>query len=69
MLGTHVDDVLYACKPGFEYLLDPIFESYDVKKIEEGEFRFCGREIKQDAEYNITVTCRDTVEKTENIAH
>ena len=33
MLGTHVDDVLYACKPGFEYLLDPIFKSYDVKKM------------------------------------
>ena len=49
MLGTHVDDVLHAFKLGFEYLLDPIFESYDVKKSKEVNF------VSVDAKSNRTL--------------
>ena len=64
MLGTHVDDLMYACKPGYEHLLQPIFDTFEVKTFEERSFRFCGREIEQDDSCNIFVTCRGTAEKT-----
>ena len=64
MLGTHVDDLMYACKPGYEQMLTSLFDTFEVKQFEEGNFRFCGREIAQDDSGNITVTCKDTAVKT-----
>lgn len=63
MLATHVDDLLWSAKPGYEYLMEKVLKEFDVRKVDESEFRFCGREIAQDDEYNIKVTCKDTAEK------
>ena len=32
-------------------------------KMSARSFRFCGKEIEQDRDYNVTVTCRDTTEQ------
>ena len=63
MLATHVDDICFACKPGYEHRVKEILDFFDIRKEEDTEFRFCGREIKQDAHGNISVTCKDTSEK------
>jgi len=63
MLATHVDDICFACKPGYEHRVKEILDFFDIRKEEDTEFRFCGREIKQDADGNISVTCKDTSEK------
>ena len=49
MLITHVDDLCWAIMPGYEQHIDKILEEFVVNdaKIQEGEFRFCGKEIKQ----------------------
>ena len=59
MLATHVDDLLWACKPGYEHIVQGLLDKYTLKTIDQGAFRFCGREILQDDEFNITVRCRD----------
>ena len=65
MMVTHVDDLLYTCKPGYEHVVQKVLDFFAVnmKKVGEGSFRFCGREIVQDDQFNIRVTCRDTTEK------
>ena len=62
MLITHVDDMAWAAKPGYEFMIEKILKLFDMRKIVEDEFRFCGREVVQDAEGNITVTCKSTTE-------
>ena len=39
-----------------------ILDTFSVRKVEEGEFRFCGKEIKQLENFTIVVTCKDTTE-------
>ena len=48
MVGTHVDDILWAADPEYEKMIKKILATFDIRKIEEESFRFCGREITQD---------------------
>ena len=69
MIACHVDDLLYATKPGYESYIEKILEAFHVEKekISEKNFRFCGREIAQDDQKNIKVTCTATAEKIEPV--
>ena len=71
MMGTHVDDILFSCKPGYEQFVQKIQEAFQVEdsKVSEGEFRFCGREIAQGEDGSIKVTCKSTAEKIEPISY
>ena len=71
MMGTHVDDILFACKPGYENFVRKLQEALQVEdsKVSEGNFRFCGREISQEDDGSITVTCKSTAEKIEPISY
>ena len=65
MLGSHVDDLIYGSKPGYEHLVDKVLEIFSVRKTEQLNFRFCGREWVQDpVTFDIAITCQHT---TENI--
>ena len=39
-----------------------ILSVFNFRKVEEGSFRFCGREVDQDAESNIMIRCKSSVE-------
>jgi hypothetical protein len=67
MLATHVDDMIWGAKEGFEYLIDELLAKFSLKKVEQGNFRFCGREVRQDDDFTIHVTCKDNAEKVEVI--
>jgi hypothetical protein len=43
--------------------MQKILDAFDVREEQEGSFRFCGKEVVQDDEYNITVTAKDNTEK------
>ena len=60
MLGTHVDDILFATKEGQQGMVDKILAHFETKEVAEGKFRFCGKEIEQDESGSVRVTCRDT---------
>ena len=70
-MASHVDDSIYACKPGYEDVMKRIQKIFQVedKKISTGSFRFCGREISQAEDFTITATCKDTTEKLEKIKY
>ena len=47
MLGAQVDDLVWCCFEGSEYLVDRILKCFELKKTEQDKFRFCGREYAQ----------------------
>ena len=63
MMGTHVDDMMWAGFPETDSIIDKLFGNMELKHVKEGYFRFCGREYEQDADFNIKVTCKDNTEK------
>ena len=59
MLGTHVDDLLWAHTDEGKKLMDRVLSHFELGKIEEGEFRYCGRRFRQDSEYNVSIDTED----------
>ena len=59
-MGTIVDDAIYAIRPDHKWILDAIVANVVFGNIEDIPFRFCGREITHDEEFNVRVTCRQT---------
>ena len=66
MLATHVDDLLYAAKPGYEYIVDKLLAQFEVKDTKAGDFRSCGREHHQAYDCSIKVTANYNVEATKS---
>ena len=64
LAGAHVDDILWAAEPEYEgLLLNNLFSHFQVNQVEEGEFRFCGREYSQAEDFGVYVTCKHNTEK------
>ena len=64
IVGAHVDDIMWASNPKYDHILtDKVFKHFQLNKIEEDNFRFCGREYQQDDDFGIYITCKDNTEK------
>jgi len=63
-IGAHVDDMMWAAKPGFENIIPDMLKNFEVKEIFKNKFRLCGREYDQDTETkDVKITCKDNIEK------
>ena len=69
MLATHVDDMLWATKSGYEDRVQQLLDRYTIKTVESGTFRFCGREVIQHSDFSVSVKCKDTTEKLEPVRY
>ena len=70
MLATHVDDMLWATKSGYEDRVQQLLlDRYTIKTVESGTFGFCGREVTQHSDFSVSVKCKDTTEKTEPVRY
>ena len=67
MLATHVDDLIWACKTGYEDKVQTIINTLLLGKHERGSFRFCGLEYVQHENYEVTKTCQATTEKMNGV--
>ena len=67
MCGTHVDDLIWAAKPEYEHMIRKVTSTFQCGEPEEKCFRYCGKEVTQDDDFNIVVTCRSTTMKLEPI--
>ena len=65
LLTSHVGDLLWACDPSCDWIMNDLIETFKCGKVETGSFRHCGKEIIQDEDFNIHVTCSET---TRNVA-
>ena len=61
-MGAHVDDLLWAAKQGYEYIMDKLLAQFEVKEIHEGSYKFCGREFNQTEDFSITISCKENTE-------
>ena len=57
MLATHVDDVLWACTPDAEHIIEQFRSQFEWGSEEVGTFRYCGKNIVQKEDFSITVNC------------
>ena len=69
MLATHVDDMLWATKSGYEDRVQQLLDRYTIKTVESGTFRFCGREVIQHSDFSVSVKCKDTTEEIEPVRY
>ena len=68
VLGTHVDDMMWAVLPEADAAVQTILDAFDCRKVEAREFRFCGQVVKQpEGPFTVKVTCKDTSEKLEHV--
>ena len=67
--ATHVDDMLWATKPGYEDRVQQLLDRYTIKTVESGTFRFCGREVIRHSDFSVSVRCKDTTEKIEPVRY
>ena len=56
MLGSHVDDLIWACHPKYQYIINDL-KHFQCGKVEQEKFRYCGKEVAQDDDFTIHVTC------------
>ena len=61
--AAHVDDILWACEPEYQWVIDKLLEPFEIKKLEERNFRFCGRRYVQDDDFTINIDVKDNTEK------
>ena len=69
MLLTHVDDMLWAVDPKYDGNVEQILKEFAVRKVEEGTFRFCGKEVKQEEDFSVVISCRDATELIDPIRY
>ena len=62
MLGTHVDDILWAADDESQRIIDRILAEFDIREIKEGNFRYCGLDIVQDENSTVSVSAKDNIE-------
>ena len=63
MMGSHVDDVMWAADSKYESMVKEFLGNFVIKHQKEGNFRFCGREYEQLEDFSIRITCQDNTEK------
>lgn len=62
MFGCHMHDILSACEPEGQKLIDELLVLVAGRTV--SEFRFCGVETDQDDDFNVCVGAKDNAEKT-----
>ena len=43
--------------------MDNLLQYFELNQVEEGIFRFCGREYSQGEDFGIYITCKNNIEK------
>ena len=67
IMSTNVDDLLYGCLDEGEPYIRAVLDKFPFGKEESGEFRFCGKEVKQRAV--ICIICLSDYNKLEQSPH
>ena len=66
-MSSIVDDFLYGYLPQAE-VMNSVLQQFLFGKEEHGTFRFCGKEFRQDEDFGLHVTAKDT-EQAQPITH
>ena len=47
IMSSNVDEILFGSLPGHDKAIHEILDTFAVREIIEGSFRFCGKEVRQ----------------------
>ena len=67
LMTSHVDDLLWACDPSRDWIIKDLIDTFKCGTVEKGSFRYCGKEVKQDEDFTIHVSCSDTARGVKKI--
>ena len=67
LLTSHVDDLLWACDPSCDWIVKELIDEFKCGTVESGSFKYCGKEIVQDEDFTIHVSCADTTRAIKKI--
>ena len=63
MMTSNVDDLLFGVTGHAEKAIMKVLEGFNVREVQEGKFRFSGKEVVQNNGYSIRVSAKDNTEK------
>ena len=66
-MSSGVDDLLYGYLPAGAEAVNSVLQQFFVGKEEYSNFRFCGKEFRQDEDFGIHVTAKDNTERVQPI--
>ena len=69
VLATHVDDLLWCAAPEGSETMERILAKFDVGKIEDTDFRFCGRRFRQAEDFCVRIDAEDNTRQIRKICH
>ena len=69
VMSSNVDDLLYGNLPEGAEAANSLLQQFLVGKQEHGNFRFCGKEFRQDEDLGIHVTAKDNTERIQPITY
>ena len=68
MVGTHVDDILWACEPEVDHIVEASMAEFECGSDDIYNFTYCGIEVKQNEEtFDIEITCEATTKQLQPI--
>ena len=67
LLTSHVDDLLWACDPSCDWIVKELIDEFKCGTVESGSFKYCGKEIAQDEDFTIHVSCADATRAIKKI--
>ena len=68
-MSSNVDDLLYAYRLEGAEAMNSVLRQLLVGKEEHGNFRFWGKEFRQDKDFGIHVTAKDNTERVQPITY
>ena len=67
VMSSNVVDFLYGYLPEGAEAMNSVLQQFLVGKEDHGNFRFCGKEFRQDEDFGIHVTAKDNPERVQPI--
>ena len=69
MLGTHVDDILWAADDETQAIIDGVLNEFDIREIKTDSFRYCGLDIEQGDDSTVAVKARGNIENIAPVSY
>ncbi|CAE7312962.1 unnamed protein product, partial [Symbiodinium necroappetens] len=67
ILATHVDNLLWCATPEGTETMERILAKFDVGRIEDTDFRFCGRRFRQAEDFSVRIDAGDNTRQIRKI--
>ena len=68
-MSSNVEDLVHGYLLELAEAMNSVLQQFLVGKEEHGTFRFCGKELRQDEDFDIHVSAKDNTERVQPITY